>query len=74
MVYCVVPEALYDQLYDKLVAFYSDDPNVTVIVDRRKSERRSPGDAPGGEQRETRDRRRRRVPGEIPAVESDPAA
>jgi len=74
MLYCVVPEALYDELYEKLVDFYADDPNVTVIVDRRKSERRTPGDSAAGEQRETRDRRRRRVPGEIPAVETDPAA
>lgn len=74
MIYCVVPEALSGELYDKLVAYYADDPNVTVIVDRRRSERRSPGDSPDSEQRETRDRRRRRVPGEIPSVETDPAA
>ncbi len=37
MIYCVVPEALADELFDKLTAYYADDPNVTVIVDRRKA-------------------------------------
>ena len=40
MIYCVVPQELADELYDKLVAYYADDPNVEVIVDRRKGERR----------------------------------
>ncbi|HEV3227921.1 MAG TPA: hypothetical protein VGY97_00495 [Solirubrobacteraceae bacterium] len=35
MIYCVVPQALAGELYDKLVAYYADDPNVTVIIDRR---------------------------------------
>ena len=41
MIYCVVPEALAGELYDKLAAYYEEDPNVTVIVDRRRSERRT---------------------------------
>ena len=48
MIYCVVPEALADELYDKLADYYADDPNVTVIVDRRKSERRAGRDAADG--------------------------
>ena len=28
VIYCVVPEALADELYDKLAAYYEDDPNV----------------------------------------------
>ena len=48
MIYCVVPEALADELYDKLAAYYADDPNVEVIVDRRKSERRERGSTGGG--------------------------
>lgn len=69
MIYCVVPEALADELYDKLVAYYEDDPNVKVIVDRRKSERRGAGGTgEDGQQREVRDRRRARVPGEFPPV------
>jgi len=58
VIYCVVPNALADELYDKLVAYYADDPNVTVIVDRRKGERRARGDNGGGK-RQLRDRRQR---------------
>ncbi len=69
MIYCVVPEELADELYDRLVSYYEDDPNVTVIVDRRKQSRRSPGSTGGG-QREVRDRRRARVAGEFPTIEA----
>ena len=69
MIYCVVPEALADELLPKLEAYYADDPNVEVIVDRRKSERRGRGEAaPEDQQRTIRDRRRARVPGEFPTV------
>ena len=68
MISCVVPQELADELYDKLVAYYAEDPNVEVIVDRRKGERRDRGSSAGGEQRRTRDRRRPRVPGEFPPV------
>ena len=67
MIYCVVPEPLAPELYEKLADYYDDDPNVTVIVDRRKKERRLPG-ATGGGQREVRDRRRPRVPGDFPPL------
>ena len=43
MIYCVVPQALADELYDKLADYYKEDPNVTVIIDRRKSSRRDRG-------------------------------
>ncbi|WP_354701935.1 hypothetical protein DSM112329_02277 [Paraconexibacter sp. AEG42_29] len=67
MIYCVVPEPLAGELFDKLVAYYADDPNVEVIVDRRASERRARGaKAPEGTQRTVRDRRRPRVAGEFP--------
>jgi hypothetical protein len=71
VIYCVVPEPLADELYDRLAEYYSDDPNVTVIVDRRKKERRGPrsGSDPRGDQREVRDRRRPRVPGEFPPLQ-----
>jgi hypothetical protein len=78
MIYCVVPEALEDELFEKLTAYYADDENVTVIVDRRRSDRRNRrtedgGDAPRPDpelvkQRETRDRRRARVPGDFPPL------
>jgi hypothetical protein len=69
VIYCVVPEPLADQLFDKLTRYYADDPNVTVIVDRRKSSRRR--NSSGGGNREVRDRRRSRVPGELPELAND---
>lgn len=72
MIYCVVPEELAAELYDKLADYYEDDLNVKVIIDRRKSERRNRTTADGDEQqqRETRDRRRPRVPGDFPPIDS----
>jgi len=70
VIYCVVPQELEGELYEKLVEYYKDDPNVEVIVDRRKAERREPGSGGGG-LRLRRDRRRPRVPGEFPALDPD---
>jgi hypothetical protein len=70
VIYCVVPEALADDLLEKLSSYYADDPNVTVIVDRRRSSRREAGTSGGG-QREVRDRRRPRIPGELPDLATD---
>jgi hypothetical protein len=70
VIYCVVPEALAGELFDKLTAYYADDPNVTVIVDRRQGSRRERGSSGGGS-RERRDRRRSRVPGELPPLSSE---
>ena len=69
MIYSVVPEEMAPELYDKLVEYYKDDPNVKVIIDRRKAERRGRGNA-GGVKRELRDRRRVRVPGEFPPLDT----
>jgi hypothetical protein len=69
VIYCVVPEPLSGELYSKLSEYYNDDPNVTVIVDRRKKERRLPGATAGG-QREVRDRRRSRIAGDFPPLAS----
>jgi hypothetical protein len=44
VIYCVVPEALAAELFDKLTDYYADDATVTVIVDRRR-ERGSSGGA-----------------------------
>jgi hypothetical protein len=62
MIYCVIPKALEAELFERMREYYRDDPNVEVIVDRRKAERRSRGSTGGGK-REIRDRRRRRLPG-----------
>ena len=69
MIYCVVPEELAPELYDRLAKYYEYDPNVEVIIDRRKRERRSRGDLGRGDQRQQRDRRRSRIPGEFPPIE-----
>ena len=67
VIYCVVPQVLADEVFDKLTEYYADDPNVTVIVDRRKSSRRKAGRSGGGN-RSVRDRRRARVTGELPEL------
>jgi hypothetical protein len=61
MIYCVIPRGLEDELFDKMVSYYADNPNVTVIVDRREGDDRRSGKDYGGK-RETRDRRRARIP------------
>jgi hypothetical protein len=79
MIYCVVPRPLADELYPKLVEYYEGDENVTVIVDRREFDRRARRAANGGEatiaeqRRVVRDRRRARVPGELPALAGIPS-
>lgn len=67
MIYCVVPPALADELFEKLTAYYADDPNVTVIVDRRKGERRARGGDDFGGKRTLRDRRQRPPIDRVPA-------
>ena len=72
MIYCVIPQALADELYDKMVAYYKDDPNVSVIIDRREGPDRRHGEdaAEHKDQRELRDRRHRRMPGTFPSTYS----
>ena len=84
MIYCVVPEALADELYDKLVDYYKDDPNVEVIIDRRGTDRRREADRRDEKRdasqveddddlprRTIRDRRNRRAPGSFPPLRGD---
>jgi hypothetical protein len=74
MIYCVVPRELEGELYEKLVAYYEQNPNVTVILDRRGHgpDRRSrETGAEFTERRVTRDRRRARVPGEFPQIDPE---
>jgi hypothetical protein len=75
MIYCVVPRPLSGELYPKLVEYYKDEENVTVIVDRREFDRRarySPSRTekrdPEAQRRVVRDRRRARVPGDLPPL------
>ncbi len=73
MIYCVVPRELADEMFDRLVTYYADNPNVTVIVDRRVGNDRRLGKDAGEfkDQRITRDRRRPRVTGTFPPLESE---
>ena len=74
MIYCVIPRELVDELYDKMVEYYKDNPNVTVIVDRREGPDRRSG-KPSEEEKErrtTRDRRRARIPGTFPDTDPPP--
>jgi hypothetical protein len=52
-----------------MVEYYKDNPNVTVIVDRREGDDRRSNREPGGK-RIIRDRRRMRVAGTFP--DTDP--
>lgn len=71
MIYCVIPKELEDTLFEKLAAYYRDNPNVEVVVERRGGPDRRSGHSYGG-QRVTRDRRRARVPGTF--LPTDPPA
>ena len=62
MIYCVIPRELEDELFERFAKYYEDNPNVTVIVDRRTGPDRRKGKSAGGK-REIRDRRRPRAPG-----------
>jgi hypothetical protein len=72
VIYCVIPEELEGELYDRMVEYYKDNPNVTVMTERREGPDRRHGREYGGK-RELRDRRRRRATGTFPDVEP-PAA
>ena len=69
MIYCVILRELEDELYDKMVEYYKDNPNVTVIVNRREGSDRRKGRESGGK-RDLRDRRRPRIPGTFLETES----
>ena len=72
MIYCVIPRELEGELYEKMVEYYKDNPNVTVMADRREGRDRRRGREYGGK-RVLRDRRRMRAAGTSPEVEP-PAA
>ena len=63
MIYCVVPEPLVGELYDKLADYYKDDENVEVIVDRRAQ-----GGEPGTHE-SFANRRRQRAKGSFDRIE-----
>jgi len=65
MIFCVVPPELADDLFDRLVEYYKDNPNVKVIVDRRDSRKPPPANA---ESPKSANRRRPRNPGTFPEI------
>jgi hypothetical protein len=69
VIYCVIPKELEPELYDRMVDYYAENADVTVIVDRRHGPDRRRGRKAGG-MREIRDRRRARIPGTFPATEA----
>jgi len=74
--YCVVPREIASEVFEALSNHYSGEGEVTVIVDRRHSERRHslPAGAVGRQQRVLRDRRRRRISGELPTLYGEASA
>lgn len=68
----MIPRELEAELFDKMVEYYKDNPNVTVIVDRREGpDRRTAQSAVEfRERREVRDRRRARIPGTFPDTDA----
>ena len=71
MIYCVIPRELESELLEKMSAYYRDNPNVTVIVDRRggPDRRRALGLVDKDERRIVRDRRRARAVGTFPTTD-----
>ena len=71
MIYCVIPPELEADLFERLVDHYKDNPNVTVMVDRRdgpdRRQRRSAGEFE--DKRQLRDRRRARPTGSFPPTD-----
>jgi len=73
MIYCVIPCELESELFQRMTDYYSDNPNVEVILDRRESavnERRRGESAAHDERREVRDRRRARAAGTFPNTDA----
>ena len=73
MIYCVIPRELVDELYDKMVEYYKDNPNVTVIVDRREGDDRRTGKAATRRpwrSGDARSPRRARIPGTFPNTDA----
>ena len=68
----MIPLELEAELFDKMVEYYKDNPNVTVILDRREGYDRRTGQPAGEfkERRQTRDRRRARIPGTFPETDA----
>jgi hypothetical protein len=68
VIYCVIPREWVDDLYDRMVTYYAENPDVTVIVDRRHGGKPR-ADGYGPHEWGLRDRRRVRLVGTFPATD-----
>jgi len=73
VIYCVIPPELEGELYTRLVEYYEGNPDVTVIIDRRRAGGRREAPAATPEARAVRERRRVRIPGTFPRIEASEA-
>jgi hypothetical protein len=65
MIFCVIPPELADDLFDRMVQYYKDNPNVEVIIDRRVGKAPAPAQ---GEEKKPEKKRRARIPGTFPDI------
>jgi hypothetical protein len=70
VIYCVIPPELEGELLEKLTSYYEDNPDVTVIVDRRRRTGVREAPAATAEASRVRERRRVRIPGTFPSLEA----
>jgi hypothetical protein len=71
VIYSVVPEEFGQELFERLTQYYAEDPEVTVIVDRRKGGRRGEQlESAINNERELRDRRKPPLTGEFTGLET----
>ena len=66
MIFCVIPPELADDLFDRMVEYYKDNPNVEVMIDRRGG--KAPAHAPGDAKDKPERKRRARIPGTFPDI------
>jgi hypothetical protein len=64
MIYCVIPPELADDLFDRMVEYYKDNPNVEVIIDRRGGKE----SAARAAAKKPEEKRRARIPGTFPEI------
>lgn len=67
MIYCVIPPELVDDLYERMVEYYKDNPNVEVIIDRRGGKESVPERTDAAKPNK---KRRARIPGTFPDIEA----
>jgi hypothetical protein len=69
VIYCVIPPELEGELFAKLERYYGDNPDVTVIIDRRRKAGMREMAPATPEARVARERRRQRIAGTFPRID-----